>query len=233
MVEMLVVVFIVLLTLLGIIQFALIYNAKSVLNYATYEAARSAALNYGSPDAMKFALAQKLAALRQSDMSQTGALNSAFERLQNSQQLMIDEIDSGGDVCIERISPTPLSGHWQSVGGGGSLYSQEIPNDHLLYRSNAPDSQERLSIQDANLIKIKVTYCHPMIVPLIKTSIQRLMLQNYAIRDPDPVPGWEVPNTLQAFEKSCYERGRMPIQSQAVARMQTPIRNYTFPAFCN
>ncbi|MGB1238637.1 MAG: TadE/TadG family type IV pilus assembly protein, partial [Pseudomonadales bacterium] len=38
MVEMIVISFVALLLLLGIIQFALLYNAKTVLNYAAFEA---------------------------------------------------------------------------------------------------------------------------------------------------------------------------------------------------
>lgn len=230
MVEMIVVIFSVLLLLLGILQFALIYNAKSVLNYATFEAARMGAVNHGSPEAMKFALAQKLAATRPSPAG-TRLLDSAYARLQASQQEMIDEIESNENLCIERINPIDLSGHWEATTAGVG-YDKEIPNSHLLYRENTLDSGQGISIQDANLLKIRVTYCHPMVVPFISTTIKRLMLASYAKTDPDPVEGWKVP-VLEAFERSCYERDRMPIEAQAIARMQTPIRNYSFPAYCN
>ena len=230
MVEMVVVIFTVLLLLLGILQFALVYNAKSVLNYATFEAARMGAVNHGSPEAMKYALAQKLAAARPSPAN-TQLLDSAYARLQASQALMIEEIESNENVCIERISPMASSGHWGAV-ASGSGYDQEIPNSHLLYRENTPDSGQGISIQDANLLKIRVTYCHPLVVPVISTTIKRLMLASYANTDPDPIEGWQVP-VLEQFERSCYERDRMPIEAQAIARMQTPIRNYSFPAYCN
>jgi len=231
MVETTIVVFIVLFVLLAIIQFALLYNAKTVLNYATYEAARSGAVNHGAPEAMKYALAGKLAAIKPTDLSDTGITGSAFGRLQNAQLAVIEEIDAGGKVCIERISPTNNSGHWQSVSGGGLEYSKEIPNSHLLYRSDKPDFQDQLSIQDANLLKIQVTYCHKMVVPIVSTAVKRLMLTQFASADPDPLPGWQVPN-LADFERQCYANDGMPIEAQSVVRMQSPIRNYQFPAYC-
>ena len=45
MVETLIVMFVTLILLFGIIQFGLFYNAKTVLNYAAFEAARAGSLN--------------------------------------------------------------------------------------------------------------------------------------------------------------------------------------------
>ena len=67
MVEMVVISFVTLLMLFSIIQFALLYNAKTVLNYAAFEAARIGALNYSHPQSMRLALAQKLAILEPVD----------------------------------------------------------------------------------------------------------------------------------------------------------------------
>lgn len=231
MIETTVVVFIVLFVLLSIIQFALLYNAKTVLNYATYEAARSGAVNNGAPESMKYALAQKLASIKPTDLSDSGISNSAFGRLQGAQLQLIEEIGSGDRACIERISPTTSSGHWQSLSSSNTEYSKEIPNSHLLYRSDEPDTQDQLSIQDANLLKIKVTYCHKMVVPIVTTAVKRLMLTQYANNDPNPVQGWSIPS-LENFERQCYEQDGMPIEAQSVVRMQSPIRNYQFPAYC-
>lgn len=233
MVEMIIIMFATLLILFSLLHFGFMYNAKTVLNYATHEAARAGSLNYGSPKAINYALARGLAAL------ETTAVGiSDYDRYQQSQSSALDLIEADDFVCIQRISPEVGSLHWRPDPNSGSIpiidasddYSNFIPNDHLIYRS--AQIKGGLSIQDANLLKIRVTYCHRIITPVIGTTIKRLMLQNFADTDPDPIDGWVVP-TRGAFTKSCYENDRIPIEAQAVIRMQTPIRDYDFASDCS
>lgn len=63
MVEFLIVVPVMLLLVLGILQFALIYQAKVTLNYAAFETARAGSLNHGNRDAMNLAFASSMAPL--------------------------------------------------------------------------------------------------------------------------------------------------------------------------
>jgi len=225
MVEMTVIMFVVFLLLFGIIQFGLIYNAKIVLNYATFEAARAGSLNYGSPRAINYALARGLAPLESTDSGITD-----YDRFQQSTNKMIDLVEVGDFSCVQRISPSTSSQHWVPDPAAGAGYNNYIPNDHLVYRSAAPKGG--VSVQDANLLKIRVTYCHKIIVPFIATTIKRLMLDSYAATDPDPLDSWTVP-TRGNFTKVCYENDRIPIESQAVIRMQTPIRDYAFTSNCS
>jgi len=225
MVEMTVIMFVVFLLLFGIIQFGLIYNAKIILNYATFEAARAGSLNYGSPQAINYALARGLAALESTDSGLTD-----YDRFQQSTNEMINLVETGEFACVQRISPAVSSPHWVPDPAAGSGYNNYIPNDHLVYRSAAPKAG--VSIQDANLLKIRVTYCHKIIIPFIATTIKRLMLDNYAATDPDPIANWTVP-ARGRFTKACFENDRIPIESQAVLRMQTPIRDYSFMSDCS
>jgi hypothetical protein len=236
MVEMIIITFATLLILLSLLHFGFMYNAKTVLNYAAYEAARAGSLNYGSPQAMNYALARVLASLETSPAPDKDFYDIFY--YQTSQDAAIEMVDKGQFVCMQRISPTNDNGHWLRDPEAGALlpkalpYTSYIPNDHLVYRSAAPDANG-LSIQDANLLKIKVTYCPKIITPIIGITMKRLMLQDYADTDPDPLEGWTVPTTLGKFTKACYEDDRIPIVSQAVIRMQTPIRDYAFTADCS
>ncbi|MFT6389116.1 MAG: hypothetical protein ACJAUP_002506, partial [Cellvibrionaceae bacterium] len=105
-----------LLILFALIHFGFVYNAKTVLNYATYEAARAGSLNYGSPLAMKYALARGLAALETTD----GGI-SDFDNYQQSNRTAIDLIEEGKYVCMQRISPDTLSQHWANDEKSGSI----------------------------------------------------------------------------------------------------------------
>lgn len=63
MVEFLIVLPVMLLLVMGIIQFALIYKAKSTLNYATFQTVRTGTLNHASMSAMETAFDSNMAPL--------------------------------------------------------------------------------------------------------------------------------------------------------------------------
>ncbi len=239
MVETLIVVFLTLLILLGIVQFGLIYNAKTTLNYATFEAARSGAINYADRNAIEMGLARGLAPLYTSINAADGPL-TRVGAVQQAQTQVLQEIQQGQFACIERINP-PVSAFTSGLAVAdptGKYTGQKlIPNDHLKYRSKK--TFNGLSIQDANLLKLRVTYCYPMIVPIISTAIQRLTGTAPATATPlatgqsqdAPTYGSIIPPG--AFQANCFAQGRIPIVAQAIIRMQTPVKNDTFPQNCN
>jgi len=243
MVETIVVVFVTLLLLLGVIQFGLIYNAKTNLNYAAFEAARAGALNYADRRAIEFALARGLAPLYTS-IDPAADKDANVEAVKAARDKVLEEIDGGEFVCIERLNP-PVSAFGagahgiQVPAGSGQLFAGErlIPNDHLRYRSREP--KQDLSIQDANLLKLRVTYCYPMIVPIVSTAIQRLTgtapptSANVVVGESVGGPTYGSVKPAGGFQKNCYAKGRFPIVAQSIMRMQTPIRNDIFPLSCS
>lgn len=142
----------------GIIQFALMYQTRATLNHATLLAARAGALHNGDRDEMRAALARGLAPLFASEASPEGyaiALGKA-------------QIEaSAGYTAIDVLNPTSDAlndfGRARLDGNSGS----ELPNDTLSYRSTAAGSSSGISIQDANLLHIRVTYCMRLIVPIV------------------------------------------------------------------
>lgn len=247
MVETIIVFTVILLLILGAIQFALIYHAKVTLNYATFEAARAGALNHASRRSMEYALARGLAPLYA--YSEVGA--SMLDNVSNVKQArdrVLQEID-GNDpaipndpgeqsVCIERINPTPIAFTAYGITDpNGILPYDIIPNDNLIYRDASPIAGSA-SIQDANLLKIRVTYCYEMIIPFISTIVQKLML-GVSGNDSDIPPGWTTPS-VGNFKTQCFigasgtnDPPRFPIVSQSIVRMQTPAMNDpTFSPSC-
>ncbi len=209
MVEMVIISFVTLLLLFGIIQFALLYNAKTILNYATYEAARIGALNYSHPESMRLALAQKLAILEPVSSLET---ESDYEKLINQREQFLVAFDSV--ACIKRLNPpNDAGGHWLEL--HKTPQSQRgIANDHLLYRDPVLKGAAVQSIQDANLLKISVTYCAKMMVPIISQVIKKFMLSGA--------------HNLALFNKQCYQANRFPMVAHAMMRMQTPVGQYGY-----
>lgn len=239
MVETLIVVFLTLLILLGIIQFGLIYNAKTTLNYAVFEAARAGALNYADRNAIEMGLARGLAPLYTSINAADGVF-TRIGQVQQAQASILQEVQAGQFVCIERLNP-PASAFNTALATSdptGKFSGQKlIPNDHLKYRSKKVING--LSIQDANLLKLRVTYCHPMIVPFISTAIQRLTgtaaptSATLATGQSPGSPTWGTVIPAGNFQTNCYAQGRIPIVAQSIVRMQTPAKNDAFPASCD
>ena len=227
MAETVVILFATLLLLLGTIQFGLIYNAKITLNYATFEAARAGALNYADHQAIQYGLARGLAPLYTSVETNTPMLGSGgtIGRVQLARKKVFAEAKDGEFVCIERINPNSEA---FSAYGEPDLVSdfpqngEMIPNDKLLYRS-AIAGGGGVSIQDANLLKIRVTYCYPMYIPFIATTIKKLYKFKGGYLE-----------TAGGFQENCLEKDRMPIVAQAVIRMQTPAwDDPSFPNSCD
>lgn len=229
MVEMIVIAFVTLLLLFGIIQFALLYNAKTILNYATYEAARIGALNYSHPESMRLALAQKLAILEPVSGMQN---ESDYNQLVAQRETFLDVFDAV--ACIKRINPgNDAGGHW-SADHQTPESALGIANDHLLYRDPTAKGVDPQSIQDANLLKISVTYCPKMVVPIVSQVVKNLMLiDRYALLPEksfteSQIEGYLPPTYLDPFIKQCYLADRFPMVAHAMIRMQTPVGRYGY-----
>lgn len=226
----------------GAFQFALIYKAKITLNYATFEAARIGAVNQAQMTFIENAFANAMAALYTNDDN--------VDEIREARCRVRTEI-YGGDpynVCtaagstpsapdpnevwvnIEMLNPLPahfeVGNHGVSVDAGF-----EIPNDNLMYRP--PDIKAGVSIQDANLLKIRVTYCYPMIVPLVNRTIGALINLVDAGEDIESArPDWNAQYRAYledegdaSFRDRCLfddPNPRIPLNAQAIVRMQSP-----------
>ncbi len=181
--------------LLGIFQGILLYRAKTTLDYAAFMAARSGAMNFAQKNAMIDGLAHGLMPLY-AHQTGGGAVVAAYAKAKADIQL-------GQSAAITIISPTKAAfTDWQEAQYDGVA---AIPNDSLPFRGSAIGAKSHMTVQDANLLKIKVTYQYPLIVPVIDRLIGHLDVARTAIAG-HPV----------------YS---LDIQAQATELMQTPIRD--------
>ena len=153
-----------LLLVLGVIQFALIYQAKASLNYATFMGARQGALKNANMTSIMNGVA--------------GGMTPFFMRTSNApflndmakaRMIAAIEIFNPNTAKVEIISPTP---------GAFDAFSQlsttgDISNDNLMFRDSSV-LHDGMSIQDANLLKIRVTYCIKLMVPFVDRVIYAL-----------------------------------------------------------
>lgn len=205
----------------GTIQAALLYQGRAMLNHAAMLAARAGALHNGDPGEMREALARGLLPLFARAATPQGY---AAAHAQASA-----ETAAGAMATIEVLNPTPAAfsdfGRAREEGGGS-----ELPNDTLNYRSTVPGAASGISIQDANLLHVRVTYCFRLIVPLVDRMLHAML--NGADPDPDAnpaAPGLRDPFGIRAVAgvpcMTAVAAGtdrRIPIRSEAIVRMQSP-----------
>jgi hypothetical protein len=159
MIEYLIIFPALLLLVLGAIQFALIYQAKFTLNYATFMAARQGALKNAKLTSIKDGLAGGMTPL----FMRTGG-TPFLDDLAKARIISTIEVFNPLTAKVEIISPTQAA-------FDAMQQNNELPNDNLMYRSATGDG---MSIQDANLLKVRVTYCVKLIVPFVNRVIYSL-----------------------------------------------------------
>lgn len=206
--EFLVVVPVFLFLLLLIFQMILIYRAKLTLDYAALEAARRGATHGADIGEMRKGLVQGLTPLYATSTGVTG-LAEAYAKARMDLLLNSE---------IEIISPTRAM--WDAYAERQYNGQRALPNDALAFRARDV-SADNVNVQDANLLKIRVVYHYPLVVPFVDRVLRgrSQYVHSDGIFDPSNVdlrPPWlSGPIMGNHF--------RMELESQAIVHMQSPI----------
>ena len=190
-------------TLLGLamLQYGMLFFAKSQINHASFMAARAGSMGHANLDAARVAYAQALVPLYGG--GQTSAELAAA--------LAKATFDIGANTRIELISPTKESfDDWndpalQAVLATGS--KRVISNSNQAFKNQAIGPTSGQTIQDANLIKLRITQGYEPKVLMI-ASIYKTYLK------------WLDPKT-DAFHSQLVEAGRIPIVTSITLHMQS------------
>lgn len=191
-----------LITLLGttVLQYALMFNAKNLVNHAGHMAARSGTMANARLEDVQATYARALIPLYGGGQS-SGELAKSHAKA---------AADLAGNVRIELLNPTRESfDDWATNADLNRQYGRRaIPNAGLALQSATdirPNSGQNLA--DANLIKIKVTHGYELKVPLAGTVMQFMMRWN----DPGTDP----------FVTELYKHRRIPLVTHVTMRMQS------------
>ncbi len=176
MVEFLIVFPVMLLLVMGILQFAFIYQAKITLNYATFQTARAGSLNNISMSAMQSAFASNMAPLYTSsylNMDNSGDCSSSFlntdagrqNRLSDTQIMdsntrgildsNISNFDSENVLCARQIVTQQIDDGYVNIAvinpnsGSFNDYGVEVDIDDVT-ETQIPN--DNLMYRDANVV---------------------------------------------------------------------------------
>jgi TadE-like protein len=215
MTEFIIITPVALLLMLSILQFALVYMAKSTLNTAVFMAARQGANQNASMSAIQGALARGLIPFH----LQTSENEPGVSEM--TQALGLATADMLANGRIEIVSPAPQAfTHFGLRDQNNQTY---IPNDNLEYRSaetRAGPGGGVISIRDANVLKLQVTYGYELKVPLVSTVLRKVMCLGQA--GGGEVDAWK--SDIAPFDPGrCqyWQQGRIPLVAQATVQMQS------------
>lgn len=172
MVEFIIVIPVLILLVFGTVQIGLIYSAKTTLNYATFQAARLGAVNNATYSSIRRGLIRGMAPLYTSNSSLTTVRTDIDAGINSAGTRRDAQGEMDNYTKIIRISPTKKQFGPSGFGELNADNLYEIPNDNLMYRPSTPN--DGASIQDANLLKIRVQYCYKLMVPLVNRIIGSL-----------------------------------------------------------
>lgn len=183
---------------LGTVQAGLAYHGKTILNYATFEVARTGASSNAMRDPMMTELGTRLAPLLGGD----GSANKAAAAIVNSR--LQTSLQQDVFTHIEVLNPTLEAFEYFKVQSRESG-EEVIPNSHLRHQSSAIDPISGVSLRDANLLKIRVTHGFDLKVPGVARVFGAVMAR------------------VDPAHAHYYSQGKIPLTSVATVRMQSEI----------
>ena len=210
--------------LFGIIEAAFIFRTRATLNTATFDAARHGAVSHALVSPMNERLARGMIPLYMQGSTDPLQYTEAYARA----RIMVSAADGVGLDPVRVVSPTQamveefgVPRTLQLPGDSWPTEYQVIPNDNLSYRPASTvevdiDGESRpINVQDANLLKIKSYWCHPLIVPVVNRLIAGLTTLDLF----NPSPEQLACEALSAAEGGHH----IPVTSQATVRMQSDV----------
>ncbi len=187
---------------LGTVQMALLMVENHHIDHAAFLAARQGAVSHGDMGEIRRAFALATSPLFVSSATPLDRGN-VVPRVATAYAAATADIAAYARLRL--LAPGEQARADFAVRRDGR---QVIPNDALEYRSPARGRRSGISIQEANVLRIEVNYCRPLIVPFAGP----LLLATLRLLDHD------------LWHQRCYAAGRVPVRSEGVAPMQSDFR---------
>ena len=189
-------------TILGtvVLQYVLMFNAKNMVGHASFMAARAGSMHHAQLPDIQDAYARALIPLYGGGRS-SAELAQALARARS---------DIAGNTRIELLNPTRESfDDWADAALAIKYEGRRaIRNANQGLRSREViGATSGQNLQDANLIKVRITHGYELNVPFAGQLMQRLMRWGDDRQD--------------AFKTQMYAQKRIPIITHATVQMQS------------
>lgn len=189
-----------LITLMGlaILQYGLLFFSRNQINHASFMAARAGSVTHAQPGDIRQAYLRAMVPLYGGGTSTTELARAKAKAVADLQ----------GNLRIDLINPTRESfDDWSEPYLEQKYGARAIPNAGQAARDKDVGARSGQSVQDANLIKIRVTHGYELKIPLVR-GIYRHYLR------------W-LDDGSDPFHTDLIARGRLPVIAQATLHMQS------------
>ncbi|WP_265654493.1 TadE/TadG family type IV pilus assembly protein [Verminephrobacter aporrectodeae] len=187
-------------TLLGLamLQYGLVFFSKNQINHASFMAARAGSMAHA-----------KLPDIRESYLRALVPLyGGGRDSAELAQAKAKAAADLQGNLRIDLLNPTHASfDDWNDPWLEQKYNARAIPNTGLADRNRNVGSQSGQSVQDANLLKIKVTHGYELKIPLVSTIYKHYLK-------------W-FDNGGDSFHSQLIAQGRLPVVTYVTLHMQS------------
>jgi hypothetical protein len=187
---------------LGTLQLGLLMSDNHHVDHAAFLAARRAAMSGGGLESARQAFAQASSVLLVDAASELDADNVAG-RVARAHALAL--ADQARFARFRVVNPDADAQSDFALRRGDQ---RVIPNDGLEYRTKVAGERSGLTLQQANILRLEVSWCRPLVVPFAR----ELLLGALRAVDRDP------------WRRYCYSEGRVPIRSEGISPMQSDFR---------
>lgn len=187
-------------TLLGlsILQYGMLFFSRNQINHASFMAARAGTMAHANLPDIRESYLRAMVPLY------GGGSNSA--ELAQAKAKAAADLD--GNLRIDLLNPTRASfDDWSAPDLQQKYHARAIPNAGLAYRDKHVGNQSGQSVQDANLLKLKVTHGYALKVPLVGNIYKHYLQWLDDGRDP--------------LHTELIARGRLPIVTHVTLHMQS------------
>jgi len=186
---------------LAMLQYGMLFFAKNQINYAAFMAARAGATDHASLAAVQEAYVHALVPLYGGGQSPQ----------QLAEALARATADVGDNLRIELLNPTKESfDDWNDTALQTALHTngkRVIPNANLAFKDQTVRAASGQTIQDANLIKLRITQGYQPKVPVV-ANLYKVYLK------------WLDTDT-DAFHTKLVNDGRIPVVTHVTLHMQS------------
>ncbi len=177
MVEFVVIAPLVLFLVLTLVQYCLLFFAKNHINHATFMAARAGAARHADVATMRQVYADALVPLFGGGYT--------VDELAASRQRAADDVNQW--AVIQVLNPSRLSfDDWYDPARSyaPAFPGRVIPNEGVEIRDSNAGATSAQSIQDANILRIRVRHAYKTHVFYLPLQMQRLFATNHPDADP-------------------------------------------------
>jgi uncharacterized membrane protein (UPF0127 family)/Flp pilus assembly protein TadG len=192
---------------LTVLQYSMLFFAKGQINYAGFMAAREGAMAHADILSVQQAYVRALVPLYGGGQTPAELANSLAKATADLGP------NGAGNLNIELINPTSESfADWndpalqQALNTGGK---RVIPNAGQAFKSQAVGATSGQTIQDANIIKLRITQGYLPKIPFV-SKLYTTYLK------------WLDPHT-DAFHTKLVDAGRIPVVTNVTMQMQSDV----------